>query len=250
MTARAFLGAGDLYLARQVNGVFEDFAGPFECSKFEIKPNVELREQISKGRSTYGQVTETVALQQPADLTVELTEVNRETMAIALLGTTAAITQSAGTLTNEPIVAKLDRWKPLSKANLLESSVVVTNVAGSTTYVKGTDYIVNAQLGWIKALPGGAIADGTTLHVDATYDSISGTQVRGATQAQLRVKVRLDGKNFADDTPCIVTCHEVVIAADAAFDFLSDQFATVTMPGRMKTPAGFNEPFTVDLRAS
>ena len=45
-----------------------------------------------------------------------------------------------------------------------------------------------------------------------------------------------------------MTVHEAVIAADAAFDFLGDDFATVTMPGRMKTPAGFTEPFTVHLR--
>lgn len=250
MTARAFLGAGDLYLARQVNGVFEDFVGPFECSKFEIKPNVQLREQISKGRSTYGQVIETVALQQPADLSVDLTEVNRETLAIALLGTTAALAQTSGTLSNEPVTVKLDKWVPLSKAALTEASVVVTNVAGTTTYVKGVDYIVNAQLGWIKALTGGAITDATVVHVDATYSAISGTEIKGSTQAQLRVKFKLDGKNFADETPCIVTVHEAVIAADAAFDFLSDNFATVTMPGRMKTPSGMTEPFTVHLRNS
>ena len=42
MAARGFLGAGDLYIARQVSGVFQPFTGPFECTKFEIKPNVEL----------------------------------------------------------------------------------------------------------------------------------------------------------------------------------------------------------------
>lgn len=248
MTARAFLGAGDLYLARQVNGVWEDYVGPYECSKFEIKPNVNLLEQVSKGRSTYGQVIETVALQQPADLSVDLTEVNKESLAIALLGTTAAVTQASGSLTNSPIVVKLDKWIALPKAKLILSTVNVTNTAGTTTYQRGTDYLVNTELGWIKAIPGGAIADGTTIHVDADYDSIAATQIKGATQAQLRVRMKLDGKNYADDSPCIVTCHEVVVAADAAFDFLSDQFATVTMPGRMKTPTGFSEPFTVELR--
>ena len=71
MSARGFLGAGDLYISRQVGGSFLDYEGPFECTKFEIKPNVELKEQISKGRDTYGQVVETVALPKPAVLTVE-----------------------------------------------------------------------------------------------------------------------------------------------------------------------------------
>ncbi len=248
MTARAFLGAGDLYLARQVNGVFEDYSGPYECGKFEIKPNVSVLEQTSKGRSTYGQVIESVALQQPADLTIDLTEVNKESIAIALMGTTAAVSQAGGTLNNQPVVVKTDKWVSVGKHKLIDNTINVTNVAGSTTYVKGTDYIVNTELGWIKALAGGAITNNATVHVDATYDSSSGTEIKGATQAQLRVRVKLDGKNFADDQPCIVTCHEVVVAPDAAFDFLSDSFATVTLPGRMKTPVGFSEPFTVELR--
>lgn len=246
MAARGFLGAGDLYLARLVGGVWEDYSGPYECEQFEIKPNVELKEKTSKGKTTYGQVIESVAVPQPADLTVALGEVNRESLAIALMGTTAALSQASGTITNEAAVAKLDKWVPLTKAAL--SSVVVTNTAGSTTYVAGVDYIVNADLGWFKALSGGAITEGQTVHVDAAHAAITGTEIKGATQAQLRVRFKLDGKNFADDLPCIVTVHEAVIAADAAFDFLGDDFGSVSLPGRMKTPAGFTEPFTVHLR--
>lgn len=247
MAARGFLGAGDLYLARQVAGVWEAYSGPYECSKFEIKPNVELKEQISKGRSSYGQVIETVALQKPADLSVDLAEVNKESLAIALLGTTAALAQGSGTLTAEAVTVTLDKWIALSKA-AFTGTPVVTHTSGSPTYVNGVDYIINPQLGWIKALTGGAIADAASVKVTTTYAAITGTEIKGATQAQLRVRFKLDGKNFADDLPSIVTVHEAVIAADAAFDFLGDNFATVTMPGRMKTPTGMTEPFTVHLR--
>ena len=34
----------------------------------------------------------------------------------------------------------------------------------------------------------------------------------------------------------------------AFFDALADDFNTVSLPGRMKTPSGFTEPFTVHLR--
>lgn len=248
MAARGFLGAGDLYIARYVDGAFEDYTGPFECEKFEIKPNTELKEKVSKGRSTYGQVIETVAIPQPADLTVDLSEVNKEALSIALLGTTFALAQTSGTLSNEAISAKLDKWVPLTKARLTAATVIVTNVAGTTTYVEGVDYLVNYQLGWIKAITGGAITEALALHVDAAYGAISGTEIKGGTQAQVRAKFKLDGKNFADDLPVIVTVHEAVIAADSAFDFLADDFATISLPGRMKTPTGFTEPFTVHLR--
>jgi hypothetical protein len=248
MAARGFLGSGDLYIARYVNGAFEDYRGPFECEKFEIKPNSELKEKVSKGRSTYGQVVESVPVPQPADLTVDLGEVNKEALALALFGTTAALTQGSGTLSNEAVVTKLDYWKPLTKAKLTPTTVVVTNVAGSTTYVEGTDYLVNYQLGWVKTLTGGAIADASTIHVDATYEAITGDEIKGMTQTQVRAKFKFDGKNFADDLPVIVTVHEAIIAADSAFDFLADDFATLSLPGRMKTPAGFTEPFTVHMR--
>ena len=247
MAARGFLGAGDLYMARQVAGVWEEYSGPYEATKVEIKPNVELKEQVSKGRSTYGQVIETVPIAQPSDLTIDLAEVNKESLAIALLGTTAALSQSSGTLTGEAIVAKLDKWVPLSKA-ALTGSQTVAHTTGTPVYVEGVDYIVNEQLGWIKALTGGAITEGQSVEVTTTYAAITGTEIKGSTQTQLRVRFKLDGKNYADDLPCIVTIHEAVIAANSAFDFLSDDFATVTMPGRMKTPTGMTEPFTVHLR--
>lgn len=247
MSARGFLGAGDLYISRFVNGAFEDFKGPYECSKFEIKPNIELRELTSRGKNTYGQVIESVALQQPADITVDLPEVNRESLSIALLGTAAALSQTAGSLTDEEVVAKLDAWVPLSKA-AWSAAPTVTNQAGDVTYVAGADYIVNADLGWIKALPGGDIVDGSTISVSVAYGAITGTEIKGATSADVRARFKLDGKNQADGLPCIVTVYEVVVAADSAFDFLADDFNTVSLPGRMKTPAGFTEPFTVHLR--
>lgn len=248
MSARGFIGKGDVYMNPIVAGVAQGWVGPFEATKFEIKPNVELKEQVSKGKNTYGQVIESVALAQPADLSIDFAEVNTATLNTALLGSTSAINQSAATVSNEAVTAKLGKWVPLTKGAV--SAVTVTNVAGTTTYVNGEDYIVNPDLGWIKALPGGDITEDLVLHVDFTAAAISGTQIKGATQADVRARFMLDGKNQVDGQSVIVTVHEGIIAADSAFDFLADDFNTVSLPGRMKTPAGFIEPFTVDMRGA
>lgn len=248
MSARGFIGAGDLYMARYVSGAWEAFKGPFECTKFEIKPNIDLKEMTSKGKSTYGQVIESVALQKPADFTVDLAEVNKDSLAIALLGTTSNLAQTSGTLaTTNSVTIKLDSWVDIGKG-ALGSAIVVKNSGDTVTYVEGTDYILNRDLGWIKVLSTSAIVDGASLHVSGPYGAISGIKIDGATTSDLRVKFKLDGKNQVDQLPCIVTAHEVVIAANAAFDFLADNFNTVSMPGRMKTPAGFISPFDVHLR--
>lgn len=245
MAARGFLGGGDLYIARFVGGVPGPLMGPYECNKFEIKPNVEVKEQVSRGRSTRGQVIESVPLAQPSDLTVELPEVNKESLAIALLGTATAIAQGAGTVVNQAITARLGAWVRTVHENI--SAVVVTNVAGSTTYVNAVDYEFNSRLGMIRAIAGGAIADNTAIHVDYAYAAVNGTSIAGSTNTQVRALFLLDGKNFADDLPCQVQVWEAVIAADSAFDFMSDDFANVSLPGRLKTPVGRTEPFVVRL---
>lgn len=249
MAARGFLGAGDLYIARYNStlAAFEAYKGPYEATKFEIKPNVELKELSSRGRSTYGQVIESVPLAQPAEFTVELPEVNRESLTIALLGTASAITQGAGSIVDEVVAAALDGWVRLAKENVTVAGLTVSHTTGAPTYVLNTDYEVNYRLGMIKAKVGGAITDAQSLKASYAYTAVAGTAIAGATNAQIRAKFLLDGKNFADDLPVQVEIWEAIIAADTAFDFLSNDFATVSMPGRLKTPVGKTEPFIVRL---
>ena len=249
MAARGFLGAGDLYISRYnpTTGLFDDFTGPFEATKFEVKPNVELKEMSSRSRSGYGQVIAAVALQQPAEFTLELPEVNKESLSIALLGTESAINQTAGTLTDAPVtVTSKDTWLDIGKQNIT-AGLVVKNDTGVTTYVLGTDYVLNNRMGWIKILPGSALVKGAVIEVTGAYGVVGGTLIRGATNSQIRAKFRLDGVNLEDQLPVIVDVWEAVISADSAFDFLSNEFASISLPGRLKTPTGKTEPFQVQL---
>lgn len=250
MAARGFLGAGDLYIARYnpTLGAFDDFEGPFEATQFAIQPNSELKEMSSRGRNTYGQVIESVPLPQPADFNVTLAEVNRESLALALFGTTAALNQGAGTMTATDVVAKLGKWVQLPYQNFTTASFLVTDATAVETFVLGTDYEVNYRLGMIRALASGNITEGETLKVSGPYNAISGSTISGATQSQVRAKFKLDGVNFADQLPVIVDVWEAVMTPDSAFDFLQDEFAEITLTGRLKTPTGKTEPFKVDLR--
>ena len=247
MAARGYLGSGDLYIERLVGGVSQGLMGPYECTKFEITPNSETRERVSKGRTTYGQVIESVNLPRPAELSISLPEVNKESLAIALFGTAAAVTQAAGSWTTAiDVVTKHGQWVALPKGAVL--TLVAKDSTEAVTYVENVDYLLNKEMGWIKTLATGSIGPTETLKVTGTYDNISATKIAGMTNNDVRAKFVLHGRNFADGLPTIVTVHEAVISASNAFDFLSDDFNSVTLPGRMKTPAGFSEPFTVELR--
>lgn len=245
MAARAFLGAGDLYISRYESGAWLPYEGPFEADEFSVKPNSELKEQVSKGKTTYGQVIESVSLAKPADFTATLTEVNKQTLALALLGSSAALTQTGSSVVDEVVTAAKGKWLALSKSNV--SSVVVKNSAGSTTYVAGTDYEVNATLGWVKILDASAIADASSLKISFTAGAVTGTRIKGGTASDIRARFKLDGVNKADGSACIVTVHEAVVSASDAVDFLAGDFGKVKLPGRLKTPQGMTEPFTVDL---
>lgn len=250
MSARGFLGAGDLYISRYnpTTAAFEGFKGPYEATKFEIKPNSDLKEMSSRGRTTYGQVIESVALSKPADFTLEMPEVNKQSLALALLGTETAVNQGSGTWTDTPIVVTAkDIWLDMGKLNVAEAGFLVKNAAGSTTYVKGTDYDVNYKMGWLKILPGSAILAADTVEVTGTYAAVAGTAIAGATNSQIRAQFRLHGVNFADGLPVLVDVWEAVISASSAFDFLANDFASIKLPGRLKTPTGKTEPFVVKL---
>lgn len=248
-TARGFLGAGSIYLSRydSTSSLFLPPQGPYENTKFEIKAVTKLVEQTSRSKEKYGQILESVAIPQPTEFSMDVAEVNRESMAYAVLGTIATLTQASGTATDEVVTASLGAWSKLAKNTVTSGSVIVTNSGATVTYVEGTDYEVNYTLGWIRALVGGAIADAASLKVDYTYGAVAGHKIRGATAAQLRAQIMFDGTNLADGSPCIVECWEAVISSSAAFNFMDDKFNSVPMTGRLKTPTGKTEPFEIRL---
>lgn len=249
MSARGFIGAGNIYIDRMVAGVSQGLAGPYYANKFEIKPNIDKKEQTSKGRDDYGQVLESVTMQKPAGFTLELSEVNTESLTLALLGTASASSQTSGTLADQAVVVKMDRWVPVSKESL-SGAIVVKHTSSTPTYVEGVDYEINKPLGLIKILPTGAILDAASVKVSGAYSAISAVKISGATNTDIRAKIIFDGKNQADGLPVIVTVWEAIIAADSAFNFLANDFNTVNLPGTMKTPTGKAEPFVVELRSA
>lgn len=244
MAARSFLGAGDIYINRLVGGVAQGMKGPYKANKLEIKPNVETKESTSKGRDDYGQVLETVQLNQPADFTMELKEIVGDVLLMAFLGTSVAFNQTAGTLVDQAVTIKKGSWVDIGKKNL-DGVIVVENADNSVTYVEGTDYKLNKPLGLIMVLPSSAIVDAVVLEVSGAYKAATGQLVSGATKVDVRAHVLFDGINLADGQQVTVNIWEAVVAADSAFDFLADDFNNVSLVGKLKTPADKTEPFTV-----
>lgn len=248
MAARSFLGAGDIFINRMVDGVKQGMVGPLKANKLEIQPQVETRESTSKGRYDYGQVLESVNLAQPTQFTLELKEVTGDVLTMAFLGTSSALNQASGSFADQPVtVTKKGSWLPLGKKNL-EALITVENAGNTVTYVEGTDYELNRPLGWIRVLDASAIAVNDVLNVTGGYDAATGTQVAGSTKTEVRAEIVFDGINQADGTQCTVEIWEAVLSADSAFDLLADDFSNVSLTGNLKTPTGKASPYVVTVQ--
>lgn len=245
--AQGFIGAGDVYLAlldsAGVRGALLDVGN---TTKLGIKPNSDIKEQKSKKRDNYGDTLETVALKKPADLSMVLETVNRTNLRYAFMGADATYAQTAGAIVDEAVTARLDGWAQLASEEV--SAVVVKNSAGTTTYVAGTDYTVNTRLGMIKALTGGAITDAQALKVSYSKAAFTGAAIRGNALPQIRAYLLLDGKNLVDDSIGILEAWEVVLTTNSEFDWFKDDFNTIELSGRLKTPVGKTEPFLYRAR--
>jgi len=76
-------------------------------------------------------------------------------------------------ITDEEVTAGAEStWYALAHAYVTPGTVVVTSNPAGTTYVEGTDFVIDYELGKIKALAAGAI-DANDLLVDYSYNAIA-----------------------------------------------------------------------------
>jgi hypothetical protein len=246
--AQGFIGAGDVLLQPILTGgTLGKLVDIGNTTKFAIKSNSTIKEQKSRKRDSYGQVLETTALQDTAELSMTLETVNRDSLRYCFMGEDAAYTQTGATVTDEVVVMQLSGWKQLANEDL-DTVVTLTNSAASVTYVEGTDYLVNRRLGLIMALVGGAITEDESCKIDYVAKAFTGARIRGNVQPQVRARVVMDGVNKVDDSIGILRCWEVVLSPASEFDFFKDDFNSIELTGKLKTPTGFNEPFVFDQR--
>lgn len=238
--ARAILGAGlvTLNLWNATTQAWSGFGEPLDADKFGIQPDYEEKTSTSKSHLDYGQARASVVLPKPTTLSMEIASASGAAMAMQFQGIVEAWTQAAATVTDEAVIAKLEKWVPLSKKNLSDANFVVTNTGASKTYVKGTDYEVNWARGEIRALEAGEITADEPLKVDFTAVAIDGTRILGGRNPQVRVQARFDGKNLVDGSPLLVDVWEAVLGSNNEFDFLSSDFNSIQLSGKIVTPAG------------
>ncbi len=242
-----FLLEGTMYFDRlDDTGVSTGLVELPGIAKLEIKTGADIKDMVSKDKGQYGQIIASVAIPKPAELTIGLRNGTKEGVALALMGSYATLSAGAGTVTDESITAKLDKWVELAQRNLTDASVVLTSDPAGTTFVENTDFEVNYALGMIKALSTGNIAANQALLIDYAHAAIDGWKVRGGTTPRAKGRLILDGRNKINNKGVRVEAYSVLLVSDGAFDLMADDATEFSLSGRMETPSGKTEAFIIE----
>jgi hypothetical protein len=239
----SFIGAADAYLDILTDeGVRTGLELEGNCTNFTPKPDSDRKEQTANGRSNWGQVLAAVVLPKPMTAKVTFNQLSAKLFAAAFFGTNTAITQSAGAVAVRDVTTIEDKWVDIGGYML--ASALVKDPTGTTTYVLGVDYELNLRLSMIKALSTGDIPSGEICKVTPTYEAVNGTKMAAMTKSNVRVRIKLDGQNFADGRNFVSEIYQMRLAPSSEFSFISADFVDVTFEGSLETPAGYDEPMT------
>ena len=245
MAAGSYLGSGDVYIDRlDNNNAPTGYRLEGSVKDFQIQVENEIKEQVSKGRSTYGQVIATAVIPGKPTVSFTLQKVSSTNMAMAVLGAAVEGSQAEGSVASEAVtVSSLNVYVAVSKAKI--SNVVVKDETDATTYEEGTDYRVDYELGMVMAISGGGIDAADVIHCSFDHEAMSYSDITGNSDPNIKVKIRFGGKNFVDGKILDAVCFQVALRPTSALQLLSDDFMEVALEGNCEIPDNGTTAFTI-----
>ena len=236
--------AGDVYLDLFASGVLTGAVGPINATKFAISPGKATSiDRTSYLRDSFGSALDSVVIPGVSTLSIETDDAAAELLQYALLGTLTSISDAPGSVlvgAPELVTAHSGKWSKLAHRNV--ASVVVKDSA-ATTAVNGTDYVLDTVAGLVKPIAGSSvITDGEVMSISYTYGALTARQIIAATQTEVRAKVRLDGKNLANQKKVEVVCYQAVLVPSGELDMMGSKFITFGLSGTLISDATAGGP--------
>ena len=241
-TPFSFIGAADAYIDILTDtGVRTGLTMEGNCTEFTPKPASDLKEQTGNGRANWGQVIASAVLPKPMKATIKFNQLSQRLFAANFFGTSLVLTQAAGAAAERNVTTIEEKWVDIG--GLMLASALVKDPTGTTTYVEETDYLLNRRLSMIKALAAGSIPSGEVCKVTPTYEAVDGTEMKGMTKSNVRIRIKLDGQNFNDGRNFISEIYQMRLQPTNAFSLIGSEFVEATFEGSLETPTGYTEPF-------
>lgn len=247
--ADGFLGSGDIYINRKIDGVYQGYLLAGNSQAFKIKENSEEKVRESKSRANHGSALNTVNIKKPAEVELTLDDFDKENLSMIFLGDSSVETITGASVTDEAHTAYGGKIISTIFRNI--SAISVTHLSGTPTYVLDTDYrIIDAEEGLIEIIDGGGITDAEVIHIDYTYASGSSDKVLGGTNASIIAKILFLGINLANQKKVRANVFEAVLTPTEGVDFLADEFSTIPLTGKATVPVGGTEAYQVRLNVT
>lgn len=170
------------------------------CPGFSFTAETEKAEHFS---SEAGLAEKDAALIVKVNRTGSLTcdNFSLDNLALFVSGTKETQSQSAGDVTDEAHTVRQGRIYQLGVGSSAPAGVrnitdvVVTSSDGLTTYVLGTAYNVDLELGRLQIIAGGPIANGTAIKVDYKTTLKSWVRVKSGSTAEVSGALRVVADN-------------------------------------------------------
>jgi hypothetical protein len=220
----SYIGVGQVYL-RDINGSGGLLPiGNVSLLDFSAQEETkELMDYTTAGGGTRNEVRRVKGVEAK----IKLHDLDPANLSLALYGDATAV--AASTATDEAITAKLGALIPLAHA--APTTVVVTNVGATVTYVAGTDYEVKTGGIFIPAT-GSTITDGLALLVDYAYAAQD--VVEAFVNAAGEYEMVFDGVNEArSGKACVVRVHRIRFGAAANLSLIGDDYAGLELTGKL-----------------
>jgi hypothetical protein len=234
--------AGDVLVSLMADGgAWENYRGPFNANKIEINDgNMEIKRRISRMRDTYGAALATAIIPQPASIGIDFDDAAADVVAMMFRSTAETLTQGSGTVTAETHAREIGRWIKLAYGNIDEGSVVVDTDAGAGL---GSAYEIKYRGGFIRFLSGTGDAD-----IDYAYSAVDGTKIRGGTKQQVRMRLHLDGRDLADNSPVELWVHDATVGPSAGQNVLATDPVLTTLSGELAVPSGGSTAYEIHYK--
>ena len=242
------LGKGVIYFDRKnmTTGLYSGERDLGNAPAFSFNIAIEKLEHFSS-RGGLKAKDKLIISQMTPSCTFTLDEITAENFSLLSMAEIAEVSQVSGTATNEAHTANHGNRFVLAKRMI--SSVTVTNVAGTTTYVNGTDYLIDTTLkddkiGRLYIPDGSTIPDGTVVHVDYSFAAYTYREVRAFKETQVEGALR-----FVSDNPAgkqmEVAIWRVSLTPSGDTSMIGDDWSTIGFSGEiLKDEAGHpNSPY-------
>ncbi len=205
------------------------------CPGFTVAVESEKAEHFSS-ETGLKQKDASILLQVTRTGTLNCDNMSTANVSLFLSGAESTHSQANTPVSNEAITVQKGRYYQLGFSTSNPggvrdvSSVVVTNTAGTTTYVAGTDYNLDADMGRIQILDAGAIANDQIIHVDYTPATTTWDRVATGAETELFGALRIvadnasgDNRDFYMPYVSLQPSGDMPVIADGT-DFASMQF--------------------------